>query len=105
MQQLLDPDYSVCSYDRAGTGFSWSATYPNTKELVMNQMISALSQSGINVTDSFHNFICIGHGYGGQLCRYYAEQLPTIKAVVLLDSVPMKNFRYQLNPLRTYAEF
>ena len=38
--------------------------------------------------------VCIGHSVGGQLCRHYAKKLPSIKGVILLDSVPVMQWTY-----------
>lgn len=52
-----------------------------------------MSKVGFPVNEE-KSIICIGHSVGGQLCRYYAKHLKSIKAVILLDSVPVMNWFY-----------
>ena len=42
--------------------------------------------------DQDKTVVCIGHSVGGQLCREYAKHLKSIKAIILLDSVPVQNW-------------
>ena len=57
----------------------------------MDQMVAAMTEVGMPI-NSEKSVICIGHSVGGQLCRYYAKNLKSIKAIVLLDSMPVQNW-------------
>lgn len=52
----------------------------------MAVMVQAMEAVGFPIKKP-SKVICVGHSVGGQLCRYYAKNLPSIKGIVILDSV------------------
>lgn len=55
-------------------------------------MTEAMDAVGLPIYGEERRIICIGHSVGGQLCRHYAKNLPSIKTIVQLDSVPTNTF-------------
>ncbi len=55
-------------------------------------MVAAMKEVGMPIDGQERRIICIGHSVGGQLCRHYAKYVPSIKAIVQLDSVPVNTF-------------
>lgn len=80
-------NYSVCAYDRPGYGKSEQASAPQPSKVSMDAMKQALSNVKFPIDSATRRVVCIGHSAGGQLCRYYAERVPAIKGIFLLDSV------------------
>ncbi|CAK70807.1 unnamed protein product (macronuclear) [Paramecium tetraurelia] len=93
IQTQLSKNYRVCSYDRAGYGMSWQAAAPQNSKNAMIIVQQVMEKVGFN-TSVPNSIICVGHSAGGQLCRYYAQQMASIKGIVLLDSVPVMNWFY-----------
>ncbi|CDW87162.1 UNKNOWN [Stylonychia lemnae] len=91
LQTKLQSQYTICSYDRAGYGKSWQGPFPASNANVMQQMDATMRKVNFPV-DQPKSVICIGHSVGGQICRYYANHHPSIKGVILLDSVPVENW-------------
>ena len=91
IQTLLQEDYTVCSYDRAGYGKSYQAAPPQSAEATREIMVETMRAVDFPI-DQDSTVVCIGHSAGGQLCRDYAKNLPSIKAIILLDSYPVQNW-------------
>ena len=69
----------VCSYDRAGLGWSDSAGEPHTLEQNMADLRSLLSAAHISPP-----YVLVGHSYGGLLVRAYSARYPSEVAGLLL---------------------
>ncbi len=51
-----------------------------------------MKSMGIPILAKERRVICVGHSYGGQLCRHYAKYLSSIKTIIQLDSVPSNTY-------------
>jgi pimeloyl-ACP methyl ester carboxylesterase len=72
----------VCSYDRAGYGWSASAPSPRTAARVTDDLHRLLEKSGVQGP-----LVLAGHSLGGLFARHYAATYPTeIAGMVLVDS-------------------
>ncbi len=74
----------VCTYDRAGYGWSDSSPEPRTSKQMVEELHTLLNNAGIKSP-----YILVGHSLGGLNVRLYASQYPDeVVGVVLVDAVP-----------------
>ena len=83
---LVQPDVAkftrVCSYDRAGYGWSDPSPLPHTSLAIVKELHALLLNAGIAPP-----YILVGHSFGGFNVRVYAGQYPDeVAGVVLVDS-------------------
>lgn len=83
---LVQPELSkftrVCSYDRAGYGWSDESPNERTSENIVAELHALLHKSGIPGP-----YILVGHSFGGINVRLYASHYPDeVAGVVLVDS-------------------
>jgi pimeloyl-ACP methyl ester carboxylesterase len=83
---LVQPDVAkftrVCSYDRAGYGWSDPSPLPHTSLAIAKELHALLLNAGIAPP-----YILVGHSFGGFNVRVYAGQYPDeVAGVVLVDS-------------------
>jgi len=83
---LVQPEVAkatrVCSYDRAGQGWSGPAPEPRDGESIAKDLHTLLQNAGIPGP-----YVLAGHSYGGLFVRAYAAYYPEeIVGLVLLDS-------------------
>ena len=83
---LVQPEVArfarVCSYDRAGLGWSELGPHPRTLRQVVWELHALLQQAGLQPP-----FVLVGHSYGGILMRLYAFTYPEeVAGIVLLES-------------------
>lgn len=72
----------VCSYDRAGAGYSGSSSRPRTSQVFAEELHTLLHNAGI-----VGPFILVGHSLGGYNVRLFARLYPNeVAGVVLVDS-------------------
>jgi pimeloyl-ACP methyl ester carboxylesterase len=72
----------VCSYDRAGTGWSELGPRPRTWSQVAYELHTALQKAGEKGP-----YVLVGHSLGGLLIRVYANQYPKeVAGMILVDS-------------------
>ncbi len=72
----------VCSYDRAGLGFSDSSFQPRTSKMIAGELHALLQAAGIAPT-----YVLVGHSMGGYDVRLYASLYRNeVAGVVLVDS-------------------
>ena len=72
----------VCSYDRAGYGWSEAGPYPRTTLNEVQELHTLLANA--NITGPF---VMVGHSLGGVNVRVYAHQYPDeVVGMVLVDS-------------------
>src|SRR5262249_23776839 len=72
----------TCSYDRAGAGFSDAGPLPRTSVRIADELHSALHRAGIQGP-----FILVGHAFGGNNVRTFAERYtPEVARLVLVEA-------------------
>lgn len=72
----------VCSYDRAGLGWSESSLYPRTSDVMVEELHTLLRNTGIEGP-----YILVGHSFGGIVMRRFVQQYPDeVAGMVLVDS-------------------
>ena len=72
----------VCSYDRAGYGWSTSGPSPRTSARVTDDLHRLLEKAGVQGP-----LVLAGHSLGGLFARHYAATYPTeIAGMILVDS-------------------
>jgi len=72
----------VCSYDRAGLGWSDPSPKPRTTKVIAEELHTLLHNAGITGP-----FLLVGHSLGGMDVRMFASQYPSeVVGMVLVDS-------------------
>ncbi len=73
----------ICTYDRAGYGWSEKSPCPRTFEQMVRELKIILEKKGIQPP-----FIFMGHSLGGAIIRYYQSQYPDeVAGMVFVDAV------------------
>jgi pimeloyl-ACP methyl ester carboxylesterase len=74
----------ICTYDRAGYGFSDAGPMPRTLDQINLDLHRALAKAG-----EHGPFILVGHSFGGPVVRNYAQRYPTeVAGVALIEATP-----------------
>jgi len=72
----------VCSYDRAGFGWSESGPLPRTSEQIVMELHTLLAKAEIEKP-----YILVGASFGGHTVRLFAKKYPDeVAGIVLLDA-------------------
>jgi pimeloyl-ACP methyl ester carboxylesterase len=72
----------VCSYDRAGLGYSDSSSRPRTSQVMAEELHALLQAAGIAPP-----YVLVGHSMGGYDIRLYASQYrDEVAGMVLVDA-------------------
>src|SRR5947207_6821784 len=72
----------VCSYDRAGDGWSDIGPHPRTFRQIVYELHTLLDKAGVKPP-----FVLVGHSYGGWLVRLYASTYPAeVAGMVLVEA-------------------
>jgi pimeloyl-ACP methyl ester carboxylesterase len=72
----------VCSYDRAGLGWSEASPHPRTSQVMAEELHTLLANSGVAWP-----YILVGHSFGGIVMRQFAQKYPDeVAGMVLVDS-------------------
>jgi pimeloyl-ACP methyl ester carboxylesterase len=72
----------ACSYDRAGAGFSDPGPLPRTSVRIADELHSALDHAGLKGP-----YILVGHAFGGDNVRTFAERYTTeVAGLVLVEA-------------------
>lgn len=72
----------VCSYDRAGLGYSDSSSQPRTSKVIAGELHTLLKAAGIAPP-----YVLVGHSMGGFDVRLYASLYPSeVTGMVLVDA-------------------
>ncbi|MFN0069487.1 MAG: alpha/beta hydrolase [Limisphaerales bacterium] len=73
----------VCTYDRAGYGWSDSGPRPRTTQHVVEELRSLLANAGLRPP-----FVLLGHSWGGLNLRYFASRHPDeVVGLILVDAL------------------
>jgi pimeloyl-ACP methyl ester carboxylesterase len=73
---------SVCSYDRAGFGWSDPGPKPRTSERIVKELHNLLEKAGV-----IKPYILVGASFGGHTARLFAKTYPDdVVGVVLVDA-------------------
>jgi pimeloyl-ACP methyl ester carboxylesterase len=82
VQPELAQSTRVCSYDRAGQGWSQPGPLPRDGTHIASDLHALLAEAGITGP-----YVLAGHSYGGAFIRVFASQYPDeVAGLVLLDS-------------------
>ena len=84
--QLVQPELTksmrVCTYDRAGMGWSEAGPQPRTSQQIVKELHTLLGKAGIRGP-----YVLVGHSFGGTNVQVYASQYPDeVAGMVLVDS-------------------
>jgi pimeloyl-ACP methyl ester carboxylesterase len=72
----------VCSYDRAGLGYSEPSSRPRTSKVIAEELHALLQNAGISSP-----YVMVGHSMGGYDVRMYTSMYPKeIAGMVLVDA-------------------
>jgi len=78
----------VCSYDRAGYGWSQTGPSPRTSQQIVTELHLLLAHAKINGP-----YVLVGHSVGGLNMRLYAYRYPAeVAGMVLLDATSEHQF-------------
>ena len=81
LRPLLAAHTQVCSYDRAGLGFSDPARRPSTSANITDDLHRLLAAASIKPP-----YVLVGHSTGGLHVRFYAATYPSdVAGMVLVD--------------------
>ena len=84
--QLVQPEVAkfarVCTYDRAGMGWSDPSTQPRTSQQIVKELHTLLGNAEVEGP-----YLLVGHSFGGTNMQLYASQYPDeVAGMVLVDS-------------------
>jgi len=72
----------VCTYDRAGYGWSDSSPLPRTSKVIVRELRGLLKNAGVGGP-----YVLVGHSFGGLNMQLFAREYPAdTAALVLVDS-------------------
>lgn len=103
---LVQPEVAkfarVCSYDRAGYGWSEPVEGPRTSEVIADELHTLLHRAGIPGP-----YLLVGHSFGGYNVRVFADRYPDEVAGLVLVDVSHEAFAETLPPAarRRYERF
>lgn len=81
VQPKLATFVRVCSYDRAGTGWSDVGPHPRTMHQIVYELHTLLGKAGVRPP-----YVLVGHSYGGWLVRLYGSKYRSdVAGMVLIE--------------------
>lgn len=90
VQQKLAGGMRVCSYDRAGYGWSQFGPLPRTTDQISGELHRLLDVARLEPP-----FVLVGHSFGGYIAQAFARRWPELTAgIVLVDSSHPEQARY-----------
>ncbi|HTW32697.1 MAG TPA: alpha/beta hydrolase [Candidatus Sulfotelmatobacter sp.] len=82
IQPQLSKFTRVCSYDRAGLGYSDASAQPRTSKVFAEELHELLGAAAVKPP-----YVLVGHSMGGYDVRFYASLYPSdVAGMVLVDS-------------------
>jgi pimeloyl-ACP methyl ester carboxylesterase len=85
---------TVCSYDRAGYGWSDASKEPRTLQNIVHELHTLLQNANIQPP-----YIFVGHSFGGLTARLYADDYPDeVFGAVLVDAAHENHFEAYPEP-------
>jgi pimeloyl-ACP methyl ester carboxylesterase len=104
---LVQPEVAqfarVCTYDRAGMGWSEPGAQPRTSQQIVKELHTLLGNAGVEGP-----YVLVGHSFGGVNMQLYASRYPDeVAGMVLVDSaIADKDFlRANLEPSPVWLKF
>ena len=80
----------VCTYDRAGYGWSDRSPYPRTTRVMARELHRLLRAAGVPPP-----YLLAGHSFGGYNVRYFAGEFPReVVGLLLIDASHPRQFSY-----------
>jgi pimeloyl-ACP methyl ester carboxylesterase len=84
IQPAVSQSTRICSYDRAGTGWSEAGPSPRTSRQLAKELHTLLANADVPGP-----YILVGHSVGGMHVQVYASQYPEeVLGLVLIDPTP-----------------
>lgn len=84
VQPAVSQTTRICSYDRAGSGWSEAGPAPRTSRQISAELHTLLQNAGLSAP-----YVLVGHSAGGLHARVYASQYPDeVAGLVLVDPTP-----------------
>jgi len=78
----------VCTYDRAGLGWSEASSKPRTADAIVDELHTLLARAGVEPP-----YVLVGHSIGGMYVRLYAHEHPDeVAGMVLVDATHEEQF-------------
>jgi len=94
VQKSLAPQVRVCSYDRAGYGWSDPGPLPRTSSRIVDELFTLLKKADVPGP-----YVLVGHSFGGYTMQLFANRYPAETAgLVLVDSSHPEQFERFLAP-------
>lgn len=98
VQETLAKTTMVCSYDRAGHGWSDFGKQPRSVKQLVNELHALLTAAELPKP-----FIMVGASFGGPIIQLYEQQYPEhVAGLILLDARP-KNYLESFREVRPAA--
>lgn len=89
VQTALADEYRVCSYDRAGYGWSDPGPAPRSVDRIVAELRAMLERAGESPP-----YAIVGHSFGGYVAQLFAKRYPReVEGVVLVDSSHPDQYR------------
>jgi pimeloyl-ACP methyl ester carboxylesterase len=84
VQPIVGESTRICSYDRAGSGWSEAGPAPRTSQQIATELHTLLINAGVAGP-----YVLVGHSAGGMHIQVYAGQYPDeVAGLVLVDPTP-----------------
>jgi pimeloyl-ACP methyl ester carboxylesterase len=90
VQTALSRESRVCTYDRAGYGWSDRSPYQRSTRIIANELHRLLQAAEVPGP-----YLLVGHSFGGYNIRYFASEHPQeVAGLVLIDASHPEQFDY-----------
>jgi pimeloyl-ACP methyl ester carboxylesterase len=99
VQLNVAPTTRVCTYDRAGYGWSDAGPLPRTSQQFVKELHALLTNANIAGP-----YVLVGHSLGGFTMRVYAHEYPVgVAGIVLIDSMSPSQMKPSATATTTQA--